>query len=71
MRWRFKEAKGKRFFFEKKKQKTFKCAARLGVYLDGDASCEAPGEKFFGSFFQKRTSFLSLKSSTKLPTILE
>jgi hypothetical protein len=44
---------GKDFFFEKKKQKTFICSAsaspeRLGPDL----------QKFFGSFFQKRTFLL-------------
>jgi hypothetical protein len=41
--------RGKRFFFEKKKQKTFvvlSCAT--------SASC-SKYQKFFGSFFQKRT----------------
>jgi hypothetical protein len=41
---------GKRFFFEKKNQKTFAtCGTRRGTaYFNG--------EKFFGSFFQKRTA---------------
>jgi len=40
------------FFFEKKNQKTF-------VYLHrtAEASCDS-GEKFFASFFQKRSAWL-------------
>jgi hypothetical protein len=42
---------GKRFFFEKKNQKTF------GPVGCGDAVASARNEqKFFGSFFQKRTA---------------
>jgi hypothetical protein len=42
----------KRFFFEKKKQKTFD----YGGMRRG--RCQSPqDQKFFGSFFQKRTSF--------------
>jgi hypothetical protein len=41
----------KRFFFEKKNQKTF------GPAGCGNGDAKAPNEqKFFGSFFQKRTS---------------
>jgi hypothetical protein len=40
----------KDFFFAKKKQKTF---ASFGAPFDAAAS---NSEKFFGSFFQKRTS---------------
>jgi hypothetical protein len=40
----------KHFFFEKKKQQTFMIFAWY----------TARKQKFFGSFFQKRTSFLSL-----------
>jgi hypothetical protein len=44
--------KGKVFFFEKKKQKTFTSSgAPRGQVRDSD-------QKFFGSFFQKRTVFL-------------
>jgi hypothetical protein len=41
----------KRFFFEKKKQKTFDCCV-------GDCIGQRArhGQKFFGSFFQKRTA---------------
>jgi hypothetical protein len=51
LRIRWREGR-KRFFFEKKKQKTF-------VYLGALArACQRPQEqKFFGSFFQKRTFF--------------
>jgi hypothetical protein len=42
------------FFFEKKKQKTF---TSLGSVYPGKA--EARVEKFFGSFFQKRTAYFS------------
>jgi hypothetical protein len=42
--------KKKNFFFEKKKQKTF-------VNLDrAFGTAVTPGQKFFGSFFQKRTA---------------
>jgi hypothetical protein len=44
-----KEAR-KRFFFEKKKQKTF-------IIVDLPAAY-AKGKKFFGAFFQKRTWLL-------------
>jgi hypothetical protein len=41
------------FFFEKKKQKTFgRCRGRV-------ISARAKKQKFFGSFFQKRTFLLS------------
>jgi hypothetical protein len=43
----------KAFFFEKKKQKTF---ARLSRTFP---AANAKWQKFFGSFFQKRTAFLS------------
>jgi hypothetical protein len=46
------QEKGKRFFFEKKKQKTFLMLSR-GV----SNGAHQNGQKFFGSFFQKRTSF--------------
>jgi hypothetical protein len=55
---RLAEAKaggGKAFFFGKKKQKTFELlAAVFPVRLSPDL------QKFFGSFFQKRTASLSL-----------
>jgi len=44
--------KGKDFFFEKKKQKTF---ARFSS--PAGSRGEANRQKFFGSFFQKRTPF--------------
>jgi hypothetical protein len=47
-----KASKG--FFFEKKKQKTFICG---GVWR-GDRH-GPQDQKFFGSFFQKRTAFFS------------
>jgi hypothetical protein len=47
------DTKGKRFFFEKKKQKTFKCCRALVQ------QCAPKTQKFFGSFFQKRTSSLT------------
>jgi hypothetical protein len=52
-----KEEGRKQFFFEKKNQKTF---APFGRSLTAaPPSDSAPKEqKFFGSFFQKRTSFL-------------
>jgi hypothetical protein len=43
---------GKDFFFEKKKQKTF--ANRNSLYPDGP---QPNVEKFFASFFQKRSPF--------------
>jgi urease accessory protein len=54
-----KEGKKKHFFFEKKKQKTF-------IYFPthrastGTTGVACNSQKFFGSFFQKRTSFLFL-----------
>jgi phage-related protein len=46
---------GKRFFFEKKNQKTFEpCDACCGCCVGSRAREMA--QKFFGSFFQKRTS---------------
>jgi hypothetical protein len=47
----------KRFFFEKKKQKTF-------IPFGAEFRHELPqhkkkGQKFFGSFFQKRTAFFA------------
>jgi hypothetical protein len=41
------------FFFEKKKQKTFACLAAASPERLGPDS-----QKFFGSFFQKRTASL-------------
>jgi hypothetical protein len=46
------------FFFEKKNQKTF--PGRFARFTGGDRSSN--GEKFFGSFFQKRTAFFPLPS---------
>jgi len=46
--------KRKRFFFEKKKQKTL--PRLMGAAVDRLGS---NGEKFFGSFFQKKNFFLS------------
>jgi hypothetical protein len=43
---------GRVFFFEKKKQKTFD---PFGFGLPGKA--RPSSQKFFGSFFQKRTAF--------------
>jgi hypothetical protein len=45
----------KRFFFEKKNQKTFIRWSPVGRRWH-----KLNGQKFFGSFFQKRTAFLSL-----------
>jgi 3-oxoacyl-[acyl-carrier protein] reductase len=48
--------KRKRFFFEKKQQKTFKCAARRERWrrrCQELASCEAPGKSFLVLFFKK------------------
>jgi hypothetical protein len=58
---RVQEKGRKTFFFEKKNQKTFPLGARTsaGVACEarrGEAARRAR-EKFFGSFFQKRTSF--------------
>jgi hypothetical protein len=43
--------KGKAFFFEKKEAKNF---CRFGCGLSGEARPKM--QKFFGSFFQKRTA---------------
>jgi hypothetical protein len=54
-----KPAKGKAFFFEKKKQKTFMSSATTGGSIRGPVRFQN-NQKFFGSFDQKRTaSFLS------------
>jgi hypothetical protein len=45
----------KDFFFEKKKQKTF---AYLAAASPGESQPRI--QKFFGSFFQKRTAFFRL-----------
>jgi hypothetical protein len=50
--WWVAGKEGKAFFFEKKKQKTFGLLSRTAP-----AAC-AKWQKFFGSFFQKRTAFL-------------
>jgi hypothetical protein len=50
---KFRAEKGRKvFFFEKKNQKTFSPGS-VPV-----AGFEAEGEKFFASFFQKRSAFL-------------
>jgi hypothetical protein len=43
----------KQFFFEKKNQKTFALLADAA----GTNGTDPQEEKFFGSFFQKRTAF--------------
>jgi hypothetical protein len=48
-----RQEKGKVFFFEKKKQETF---VDSGFGPSGEA--QPSSQKFFGSFFQKRTAFL-------------
>jgi len=46
----------KYFFFEKKKQKTFICLVDAAGTIDTHRN----EQKFFGSFFQKRTASLVL-----------
>jgi hypothetical protein len=58
-----KEAK-KVFFLEKKNQKTFVCLAPRKATQSTTLVPGAPEQKFFGSFFQKRTFFLA--ASTRL-----
>jgi hypothetical protein len=48
----FREQDRKHFFFEKKKQKT------LTLKDGGSVGARAKVQKFFGSFFQKRTPLL-------------
>jgi hypothetical protein len=48
------ERKGKRFFFEKKKQKTFVMLSRAG------AAVRSIRSKVFWFFFSKRTCFLRM-----------
>jgi hypothetical protein len=43
------------FFFEKKNQKTFICAAQRPAQI-ATSSATRNRQKFFGSFFQKRTT---------------
>jgi hypothetical protein len=50
--YKFMKAQRKNFFFEKKKQKTFTNWSRARPR--GAATYD---QKFFGSFFQKRTAF--------------
>jgi hypothetical protein len=49
--------KGRMFFFEKKNQKTFASYGRSRTQAPEPDSARQL-QKFFGSFFQKRTSFL-------------
>jgi len=54
-----KTSEGKHFFFEKKKQKTFMSSLLLPK-RQGENGSHPHNQKFFGSFFQKRTaSFLN------------
>jgi hypothetical protein len=46
------------FFFEKKKQETFANGVRHWAQR-GNTHAAGQRQKFFGSFFQKRTSFLT------------
>jgi hypothetical protein len=48
----------KRFFFEKKNQKTLTISP-LPKARGGRTGARRKGQKFFGSFFQKRTAFLT------------
>jgi hypothetical protein len=50
------EVEGRLFFFEKKKQKTFaSCVRHPDQHRKPDVARNR--QKFFGSFFQKRTAF--------------
>jgi hypothetical protein len=49
----------KDFFFKKKKQKTFNYCSQTGGHPAMQAAARNR-QKFFGSFFQKRTIFLSV-----------
>jgi hypothetical protein len=53
-----KNKRSKAFFFEKKKQKTFDYLAAM--FPDG---ARLHLQKFFGSFFQKRTAWTSLNNN--------
>jgi hypothetical protein len=57
----------KQFFFEKKNQKTFACRRQhlIGPY---ETYAGRIAQKFFGSFFQKRTA--SFLQPTSAPTAL-
>jgi len=56
---RVKKRKSKAFFFEKKNQKTF-------IFLDACwGQVRDSEQKFFGSFFQKRTSAFSYLLDSK------
>jgi AcrR family transcriptional regulator len=57
-------AERKRFFFEKKNQKTF-----IHWSAWPETGVAQRREKFFGSFFQKRTSFLPLPCWTTAPDV--
>ncbi len=52
---RMKKSKGKAFFFEKKKQKTFIFSPSPAIRHEADRTY-LNEQKFFGSFFQKRTT---------------
>jgi len=56
------------FFFEKKNQKTFANMGRSLAQAAG-SDYERQQQKFFGSFFQKRTSF-SARQNTVNPASL-
>jgi hypothetical protein len=47
------------FFFEKKNQKTFALARPLPGESSAATATKPNEQKFFGSFFQKRTFFTS------------
>jgi hypothetical protein len=49
------KAKEDVFFFEKKNQKTFVCLAPRRATQRTTEATRAQEQKFFGSFFQKRT----------------
>jgi hypothetical protein len=50
------KSKRKQFFFEKKNQKTFANGGQHPV-RKGQSRAAGESQKFFGSFFQKRTAF--------------
>ncbi len=57
------------FFFEKKNQKTFAGYGRRRVH-DGNSGAAAQEQKFFGSFFQKRTLPLTETTDAALSALM-
>jgi hypothetical protein len=64
--WSYVQPPRKVFFFEKKNQKTFICFGRHRVALSGSGTA-GNSQKFFASFFQKRSPSFSTQLDTQSP----